>query len=115
MPRASTPDTARLALSLTGVIAVLVLLEQTPELLRPLEPVNLGLAQATELLLQYLDVPVARLGTILMHPDGFSYRITYVCSVDSLHPVIDHWRHHCRSSSTASDRAGRRVPVVSEG
>ncbi len=80
MQRASTPDTARLALGLAGVIAVLVLLEQMPALQRPLEPVNLGLARATELLLQYLDVPVARQGTILMHPDGFSYRITYVCS-----------------------------------
>jgi exosortase/archaeosortase family protein len=74
------PITPRLALSLAGVIAVLVLLEQAPELQRPLEPVNLGLARATELLLRYLDVPVARQGAILMHPDGFSYRITYVCS-----------------------------------
>jgi len=78
--RVSTPITTRLALGLAGVIAVLVLLEQAPELQRPLEPVNLGLARATELLLQYLDMPVARQGAILMHPDGFSYRITYVCS-----------------------------------
>ncbi|GMQ74956.1 MAG: hypothetical protein BMS9Abin01_0199 [Gammaproteobacteria bacterium] len=80
MQRASTPITTRLALGLAGVIAVLVLLEQAPELQRPLEPVNLGLARATELLLQYLDMPVARQGAILIHPDGFSYRITYVCS-----------------------------------
>ncbi len=80
MQRVSTSITTRLGLGLAGVIAVLVLLEQVPELQRPLEPVNLGLAWATELLLQYLDVPVTRQGAILMHPDGFSYRITYVCS-----------------------------------
>jgi len=78
--RASTSITTRLGLGLAGTIAVLVLLEQAPELQRPFEPVNLGLARATELLLQYLDMPVSRQGAILTHPDGFSYRITYVCS-----------------------------------
>ncbi len=80
MQRVSEPITTRLALGLAGVIGVLVLLEQAPELQRPFEPVNLALAWATELLLQHVDVPVARQGAILMHPDGFSYRITYVCS-----------------------------------
>ena len=85
MQRVSEPITTRLALGLAGVIGVLVLLEQAPALQRPLEPLNLGLAWATELLLQHLDMPVARQGAILMHPDGFSYRITYVCS--GLRPI----------------------------
>ena len=76
----------RLTLGLAGVIVALLLLEQAPELQRLLEPVNLGLARATEWLIQRLELPVARQGAILTHPDGFSYRITTVCS--GLRPVV---------------------------
>ena len=86
MERVSEPITTRLALGLAGVIAALLLLEQAPGLQRLLEPVNLGLARATEWLIQRLDIPVARQGAILTHPDGFSYRITTVCS--GLRPAV---------------------------
>ncbi len=80
MERVPEPITTRLALGLAGVIGALLLLEQAPELQRLLEPVNVGLARATEWLIQRLDLPVARQGAILRHPDGFSYRITTACS-----------------------------------
>lgn len=80
MKRVPEPITTRLALGLAGVMVALLLLEQAPELQRLLEPVNLWLARATEWLIQRLDMPVARQGAILTHPDGFSYRITTACS-----------------------------------
>ena len=86
MKRVPGPITTRLALGLAGVMVALLLLEQAPELQRLLEPVNLGLARATEWLIQRLDMPVARQGAILMHPDGFSYRITTACS--GLRPAL---------------------------
>ena len=86
MEHVPQPITTRLALGLAGVIAALLLLEQAPGLQRLLEPVNLGLARATEWLIQRLDLPVARQGAILTHPDGFSYRITTVCS--GLRPAV---------------------------
>ena len=80
MRRDTKPITLRLGFALTGVMGVLVLMEQSPELQQLLEPINLGLSRATELVLRYLEMPVARQGSVLTHPDGFSYRITYVCS-----------------------------------
>ncbi len=80
------PITTRLALGLAGVFGALALLEQASELQRLLEPVNLGLARATEWLIQRLDMPVARQGANLTHPDGFSYRITTACS--GLRPAV---------------------------
>ena len=59
MKRVPEPITTRLVLGLTGVMVALLLLEQAPELQRLLEPVNLGLARATEWLIQRLDLPVA--------------------------------------------------------
>ena len=79
------PVTARLAAGLGGVLLMLVLLELAPALHQSFEPVNIGLAQATEWLLRQLEIPVARRNAILSHPDGFSYRITYVCS--GLRPI----------------------------
>ena len=80
MQRDTKPITIRLGFALTGVVGVLVLMEQSPGLQQLLEPINLGLSRATELVLRYLEMPVARQGAVLTHPDGFSYRITYVCS-----------------------------------
>ncbi len=80
MQRVPKPITIRLAIALTAVTGVLVLMEQSPELQRLLEPVNLALSRATELVLRHMEMPVARQGAVLVHPDGFSYRITYVCS-----------------------------------
>jgi exosortase/archaeosortase family protein len=84
--RVAKPITTRLALGLAGMIAALLLLEQAPALQPLLEPVNLGLARATEWLIQQLDMPVDRQGAMLMHPDGFSYRITAACS--GLRPAV---------------------------
>ncbi len=86
MGRMPEPITTRLALGLAGVFGALALLEQASELQRLLEPVNLGLARATEWLIQRLDMPVARQGANLTHPDGFSYRITTACS--GLRPAV---------------------------
>ncbi len=86
MKSVAEPITIRLALGLGGVIAVLLLLEQAPGLQRLLEPVNLGLARATERLIQHLDMPVDRQGAMLTHPDGFRYRITTACS--GLRPAV---------------------------
>jgi len=74
------PITARLAIALTAAMGVLLLAEQSPELQRLFEPTNIGLSRATEGVLHYLKMPVARQDAVLTHPDGFSYRITYVCS-----------------------------------
>ena len=57
-----------------------MLVELSPALQQLFEPINVGLSWATEHVLQYLKLPVTRQDTVLIHPDGFSYRITYVCS-----------------------------------
>lgn len=76
---------ARLAAGLALVLGGLVALELAPWAHPWFEPVNIGLARATEWLLGALDLPVARRGAVLAHPDGFGYRITYVCS--GLRPI----------------------------
>ncbi len=80
MAENATPITIRLAVALTGVMGVLVLVEQSPALQQLFEPINVGLSRATERVLQLLQLPVVRQDAVLTHPDGFSYRITYVCS-----------------------------------
>jgi exosortase/archaeosortase family protein len=72
--------TVRLAIALAGVMGLFVMLEQSSQWQHLFEPLNVCLAQATERVLQYMEMPVTRRGAVLMHPDGFSYRITYVCS-----------------------------------
>jgi exosortase/archaeosortase family protein len=72
--------TIRLAIALAVVMGFLVMMEQSVHWQRLLEPVNAGLAHATEIVLRHMQMPVARHGTVLAHPDGFSYRITYVCA-----------------------------------
>jgi len=74
------PITIRLAVALTGVMGLLVLVEQSPALQQLFEPINVALSRVTELALQHLKIPVARQDAVLTHPDGFGYRITYVCS-----------------------------------
>ena len=80
MERPTMSSTTRLAMGLAGVVGVLLVMELAPGLQRLLDPVNLLLAQAVEALLARMDMPVTRTGTVLMHPDGFGYRIDYVCS-----------------------------------
>lgn len=79
------PVTARLALGLAAVLAFLVALELFPVAHPWFEPVNVRLARATEWLLEHMAIPVSREGAVLTHPDGFAYRITYVCS--GLRPI----------------------------
>jgi len=67
-------------MGLAGVVGVLLVMELAPGLQRLLDPVNLLLAQAVEILVVRMDMAVTRTGTVLMHPDGFGYRIDYVCS-----------------------------------
>ena len=80
MQPAAISSTTRLAMGLAGVVGVLLVMELAPGLQRLLEPVNLLLAQTVETLLVRMDMAVTRTGTVLMHPDGFGYRIDYVCS-----------------------------------
>ncbi len=72
--------TTRLAMGLAGVVGVLLVLELAPGLQRLFEPLNVLLAQTIEHLLSRMDMPVLRSGTVLMHPDGFGYRIGFHCS-----------------------------------
>ena len=67
-------------MGLAGVVGVLLVMELAPGLQRLLDPVNLLLAQTVEALLVRMDMAVTRSGTVLRHPDGFGYRIDYVCS-----------------------------------
>ena len=76
----STTTTTRLAMGLAGVAGVLLVMELVPSLQRLLDPVNLLLAQAVEYLVARMGMAVTRSGTVLMHPDGFGYRIDYICS-----------------------------------
>lgn len=80
MGKGLEPVTARLAVGLGCVLVVLVALELAPEAHRWFEPLNVGIARATEWLLGRLGIPVARDGAVLAHPNGFAYRITYVCA-----------------------------------
>ena len=67
-------------MGLVGVVGVLLVMELAPGLQRLLDPVNLLLAQTVEALVTRMGMAVTRSGTVLMHPDGFGYRIDYVCS-----------------------------------
>ncbi len=67
-------------MGLAGVVGVLLVMELAPGLQRLLDPVNLLLAQTVEILVTRMGMAVTRSGTVLMHPDGFGYRIDYVCS-----------------------------------
>lgn len=78
--------TMRLAVALAGAMGLMLMMEQWPYWQQYFEPVNSGLAQATELVLRHMHIPVARHGSVLAHPEGFSYRITYVCS--GLRPAV---------------------------
>ena len=80
MEHPALSSTTRLALGLAGVVGVLLVMELAPGLQRLLDPVNLLLAQAVETLVGRMDMAVTRTGTVLRHPDGFGYRIDYVCS-----------------------------------
>ncbi len=80
MEHPALSSTTRLALGLAGMVGVLLIMELAPGLQRLLDPVNLLLAQAVETLVGRMDMAVTRTGTVLMHPDGFGYRIDYVCS-----------------------------------
>ena len=70
----------RLAIALAVVMGLLISMEHSAHWQGWMTPLNVGLAQATELLLGQMDLPVARHGAVLAHPDGFSYRIGYVCA-----------------------------------
>lgn len=85
MPEHRRSVEARLAAGLGCVMLVLVVLELAPGLHQWFEPLNVGLARATAWLLSQLQIPVSREGSILAHPDGFAYRITYACS--GLRPI----------------------------
>ena len=80
MKAASLSSSTRLAVGLAGVVGLLSVMEYAPGLQRLLDPLNLLLAQAVEYLVARLDLAVTRTGTVLRHPDGFGYRIDYVCS-----------------------------------
>jgi len=80
MQHPTMSSTTRLAMGLAGVVGVLLVMELAPGLQRLLDPVNLLLAQTVEILVTRMDMAVTRSGTVLMHPDGFGYRIDYVCS-----------------------------------
>lgn len=80
VPGRRDPATRRLAAGLALTLGALVAVELATWTHAWFEPVNVGLARATQWLLGQLDIPVARRGADLIHPDGFGYRITYVCS-----------------------------------
>lgn len=80
MGRPTMSSTTRLTMGLAGALGMLLVMELAPSLQRLLDPVNLLLAQTVEHLVVRIDMAVTRTGTVLMHPDGFGYRIDYVCS-----------------------------------
>lgn len=72
--------TLRVAAALAVALAVLAAIELMPAWQRPFAPLGVALAAATEWILTGLGLEVARDGAVLVHPEGFAYRITYVCS-----------------------------------
>ena len=70
----------RLAVALAGATGLVLMMEQWPQWQHVLDPVTSALAHVTELVLRHMQIPVARHGNVLAHPDGFSYRIDYACS-----------------------------------
>ncbi len=79
MEHATMSTTTRLAMGLACVVGLLLVLELAPGLQRLFEPLNVLLAQTVEYLVARMGMPVMRSGTVLMHPDGFGYRIGYLC------------------------------------
>ncbi len=80
MARSSRTGPARLAAGLVSAVGVLTLLAHSPQLQRGLDPVNLLLARIVEHLVTRAGMATTRTGNVLMHPDGFGYRIDYLCS-----------------------------------
>ena len=80
IPGQRAAPTLRAAGALALVCALLAALELVPDVQRVFDPLNVALARLTELGLGYLEIPVSRNGAVLAHADGFSYRISYVCS-----------------------------------
>ena len=80
MDRSSRTSTTRLAVGLVAAVGLLSLLAHSPDLQRLLDPVNLLLAQVVEYLVTRSGMATTRTGIVLMHPDGFGYRIDYLCS-----------------------------------
>jgi exosortase/archaeosortase family protein len=76
----SRTSTTRLAVGLLGAVGVLSLLAHSPVVQGLLEPVNLLLAHIVEYLVTGAGIATTRTGNVLMHPDGFGYRIDYLCS-----------------------------------
>lgn len=72
--------TLRLALALACVLGLFMLMEHWLVLQQLLQPLNQALAFSTELVLRHMDVAVSRQGSVLAHPDGFSYVISHECS-----------------------------------
>ncbi len=68
------------ACGLAGVVGLLLLPDIFPELQVLLEPALALLTQTVEHLVALTGVPITRAGTVLAHPDGFGYRIDYLCA-----------------------------------
>ncbi len=78
--RAAGIGATRIAVALASAAGLLLLLAYSPALQQLLDPLNLMLAKAVEHLVNAWGIPVTRSGVVLTHPDGFAYRIDYLCS-----------------------------------
>jgi exosortase/archaeosortase family protein len=95
--------TLHLALALACVLGLFMLMEHVLVLQQLLQPLSRVLAFSTEFVLRHMDVAVSRQGTVLTHPDGFSYIISHECSgirpigviAATLLVVPASWRSRC--------------------
>lgn len=72
--------TARLCLALILAFGCIVLIDASQDLQAALEPLAELIAELTAELIRWFGMPVAINGTVVSHPDGFGYRVGYLCT-----------------------------------
>jgi exosortase/archaeosortase family protein len=70
----------RFGLAMGICLLLLVVLQQSPEAIKALEPLDAATARITAGILQLSGMPVHRTAGVLSHPAGFNYKIYYNCT-----------------------------------
>jgi exosortase/archaeosortase family protein len=73
-------DTARLFLALLLALGGIAVIDASNTLQAAIEPYARLIAALTSELIRWGGMSVTRTGSVLTHPDGFGYRIGYLCT-----------------------------------
>lgn len=70
----------RFGLAMCASLLILVVLQQSPGIIRAMAPLDVVTARITAAVLQLSGMPVHQEAAVLSHPAGFSYKIYYNCT-----------------------------------